>query len=118
LSHGGFKELLTASWDTALSTTEALLGLQRKLKKWNREVFGDIHVKKEKLVADIKAVQDLLDVMHSDELLAQEEILLKDLDLVLEQEETLWFQKSREKYIELGDKNTTLPQLSAEKGIE
>jgi len=107
LNHEGFKELLSLSWSVTLSTPDALKELQRKLRKWNREVFGDIHVRKEKLVADIKEVQDLLGVVLSDDLLAKEEVLLKEMDLVLEQEETLWFQKSREKYIELGDRNTT-----------
>ncbi|KAG7567714.1 Ribonuclease H domain [Arabidopsis thaliana x Arabidopsis arenosa] len=98
---------LMAPWNPALSTPEALKGLQVRLKKWNKEVFGDIHVRKEKLVAEIKEVQDLLDVLQSDELLAKEEQLLKSFDTVLEQEETLWYQKSREKFIELGDRNTT-----------
>lgn len=30
----------------------------------------------------------------------------EELDLVLEQEETLWFQKSQEQWLELGDHNT------------
>ncbi|CAL9240148.1 unnamed protein product, partial [Arabidopsis halleri] len=62
LSHEGFKELLATSWDARLSTPEALAGLKWKLKKWNKQVFGDIHTRKEKLVEEIKVVHDLLDV--------------------------------------------------------
>lgn len=75
------------------------------MKRWNREVFGDVQ-KKEGLVNEIKAVQDLLEHSQTDELLNKEEGLIKELDVVLEQEEILWFQKSREKWITLGDRNT------------
>lgn len=107
LSHEGFKELLTASWDTGLSTPVALNRLRWQLKKWNKEVFGNIHVRKEKVVSDLKAVQDLLEVVQTDDLLMKEDTLLKEFDVLLHQEETLWFQKSREKLLALGDRNTT-----------
>lgn len=55
---------------------------------------------------ELKVVQDLLDVAPTDDLLGKEEILIKEFDAVLEQEEVIWFQKSREKWIALGDRNT------------
>lgn len=107
LNHEGFKGLLAASWDPGLSTPAALEKLKGRLRKWNREVFGDINMRKERLVKEIKEVQDLLNVVQSDNLLATEAQLLKNFELLLEQEETLWYQKSREKFIELGDMNTS-----------
>ncbi|KAG7551702.1 Ribonuclease H domain [Arabidopsis thaliana x Arabidopsis arenosa] len=107
LKHDGFKELLTASWDTGLSTLEALERLQGKMRKWNKEVFGDINRRKAELVAEITIVQNLIEAAQTDDLLAREEQLLKSFDTLLEQEEVLWFQKSREKFIALGDMNTT-----------
>lgn len=56
---------------------------------------------------EIKTVHDLLEVAQYVDLLAKEEQLLKSFDIILEQEETLWFQKFREKFLELGDRNTT-----------
>lgn len=106
LLHEGFKELLQHSWNSTLTTPEALNGLRVRLKRWNREVFGDINKRKELLVNEIKSVQDLLDVSQSDELLHKEEELIKELDVVMEQEEIVWFQKSREKWISEGDRNT------------
>jgi len=81
--------------------------LQGKLRIWNKEVFGAINTRKEKTVRQLKEVQDLLDVTQSDALLMKEEQLLKEFDTILEQEETIWFQKSCEKFISLGDRNTT-----------
>lgn len=43
-----------------MSTLEALNGLRRKLQQWTREVFGDIQKRKEKLMAKITEVQDLI----------------------------------------------------------
>lgn len=57
-------------------------------------------------MAEIKEVQDNLLSSPTDELLVKEAVLIKDLDIVLEQEEVIWFQKSREKWIPLGDRNT------------
>ena len=51
-------------------------------------------------------VQGLLDHSHTNALLDREAALLKEFEVVLEQEEMLWFQKSREKWVALGDRNT------------
>lgn len=107
LSHSGFKDLLAASWRNEIKTPEALTELQKKLRIWNKEVFGDVQRRKENLMVEIKAVQDLLEHNPTDNLLEKEEGLLKEFEVVLEQEEMLWFQKSREKWITMGDRNTT-----------
>ncbi|XP_010463327.1 PREDICTED: uncharacterized protein LOC104743994 [Camelina sativa] len=112
LSHPGFKELLQNSWNSDVSTPQALNGLRVHLKRWNKEVFGNVQQRKDKLVAEIQAVQDLLDVHQTDVLLDQEEVLLKEFEVVLEQEELIWFQKSREKWFVLGDRNTSYFQTS------
>lgn len=51
-------------------------------------------------------MQDLLEQNQTDELLNKEDVLIKEFEVVLEQEEIVWFQKSREKWIALGDRNT------------
>nr|ABW81176.1 non-LTR reverse transcriptase [Arabidopsis cebennensis] len=83
-----------------------LLYSKEKLKKWNKEVFGNIQQRKDKLVQEIQAVQDFLEHNQTDDLLNKEDVLIKEFEVVLEQEEIVWFQKSREKWIALGDRNT------------
>lgn len=107
LQHEGFRELLVSSWNNSLSTTEALNNLRVKLRKWNKEVFGDVQRRKDKLMQELNSVQGRLEVTQSDTLLQEEDQLIKELDTVLEQEEMIWFQKSREKFIAHGDRNTT-----------
>jgi len=91
LQHEGFKDLLSASWNRDIRTQEALSMLRRTLQMWNKEVFGDVHKRKDELLCKIKTVQDQLDLLQTDDLLIQESVLLKELDVVLEQEEVLWF---------------------------
>lgn len=55
---------------------------------------------------EIAEVQELIESGPSDNFLARKEELLKERDIFLEQEEMVWFQKSREKWIPLGDRNT------------
>ncbi|CAA7036314.1 unnamed protein product [Microthlaspi erraticum] len=107
LSHPSFKELLVASWDAHIDTRRALGKLEVVLRKWNREVFGDVQRRKESLVREIKEVQDELEHRQSDALIQREAELVQEFDIVLEQEETIWFQKSREKWVAHGDRNTT-----------
>ncbi|CAA7051323.1 unnamed protein product [Microthlaspi erraticum] len=106
LKHPGFKDLLVSPWDGEIDTPQALEKLKLTLRRWNREVFGDIQRRKEKLLTDIKSIQNLLDLTQTDALLEREGMLLNEFDVLLAQEETLWFQKSREKWIVLGDRNT------------
>ena len=107
LSHSSFKELLLASWNRDTNTPAALNELRRTLRKWNKKVFGDVQQRKDKLVSDIKVIQDQLELQQTDELLRKEEELVKEFEIVLEQEEMLWYQKSREKWIKSGDRNTS-----------
>lgn len=106
MQHPSFKDLLENSWNRNIDTKAALKNLQVVLRKWNKEVFGEIQVRKEKAMKEIKEVQEEIDRNQMDELLSREEELLKEFDVILEQEEMVWFQKSREKWVNFGDRNT------------
>ena len=82
------------------------MALKAKIKKWNKEIFGDVKQQKEKLISDIKEIQEELERNPTDDLLLREAGLQKEFDVVLEQEEMLWYKKSREKWIVFGDRNT------------
>lgn len=69
-------------------------------------MFGNIQQRKDRLVEEIKVLQDLLEIHQSDDLLEKEATLTKEFDSVLEHEEVLWFQKAREHRVALGDRDT------------
>lgn len=62
------------------------------LQMWNVEVFGNIFYQKKGLIARIAGIQRALDKQIRLGLLKSEFKLKKELDYVLKEEETLWFQ--------------------------
>ncbi|XP_061367553.1 uncharacterized protein LOC133310607 [Gastrolobium bilobum] len=78
------------------------------LQKWNKEVFGDINNRKCALIQKIASIQAQREALDSSGLQEVEHYLQEQLDITLGQEELLWYQKSRHKWIIDGDKNTSL----------
>ena len=62
---------------------------------WNKNQFENIFTKKKNLMARINGIQRAIAIKPPSFLLKLEEDLLRDLDLVLNQEEELWALKSR-----------------------
>lgn len=89
LLHESFKDLLMNSWNDLVFTPQNLHNLREKLRRWNRDVFGDVNRRKEDLMKEIKNIKDLLELQQTDDLLSREEILIKELDVVMEQEELI-----------------------------
>ncbi|XP_013639450.1 PREDICTED: uncharacterized protein LOC106344673 [Brassica oleracea var. oleracea] len=112
LQHNEFLDLLTASWDRDIDTREALRRLEVTLRKWNKEVFRNVQRRKEDLLMEITEIHDKIEQDLSDEILVKEGELLKELEIILEQEEVLWLQKLREKWCVHGDRNTKFFHMS------
>ncbi|KAL8153415.1 hypothetical protein V2J09_011175 [Rumex salicifolius] len=77
LSHHDFNNFLEAVWTESSSASPALARLSPKLLAWNRECFGNIETRKAKLFDLIDEVQNRIGVVVSDDLLAENELLLK-----------------------------------------
>ncbi|KAL8170200.1 hypothetical protein V2J09_022004 [Rumex salicifolius] len=82
----------------------ALRELKSKLLQWNLDVYGNINTRKVRAMSEVQKTQRLLSHAITTDLLAVEECQKKELELVLDQEEILWYQKSREQWICLGDR--------------
>ncbi|KAE8670535.1 hypothetical protein F3Y22_tig00112127pilonHSYRG00086 [Hibiscus syriacus] len=73
---------------------------------WNKSVFGFIGVKKRTLMARIRGIQKATQARSSAYLSKLESDLLIELEILLDQEEVIWMQKSRLDRVLLGDRNT------------
>lgn len=82
------------------------MGLQKELQKWNKAVFGNIFEHKRDLFNRLEEVAHLLSITPSTYLENVHKKLWKDYEQGLAQEELLWYQTSRTKWIQHRDRNT------------
>lgn len=80
---------------------------------WNKDHFGNIFHKKKRIIAHLDGVQRAMASDPSSSLVNLENHLIKELDIVLEQEKELWALKSRINWMVLGDRNTSFYHVSA-----
>ncbi|KAF7807376.1 reverse transcriptase [Senna tora] len=107
------KQVVSHAWNINISGSSAYLFVSKcrnvmsQLKRWNREVFGHIPSKFSDLQRHIKAVQEQVgESIQDDTLLATEAALRNELEKLLDKEELLWAQKSRQMWLLQGDRNT------------
>ncbi|KAL8167355.1 hypothetical protein V2J09_008854 [Rumex salicifolius] len=105
LTHPDF---VAEAWTTCCNASAALDKMRLKLLKWNKKVFCNIQLRKDELMAELDDVQTSIQRNVSLVLMARDRELHNILAVTLEQEELLWLQKSRVKWLREGDKNTTL----------
>ncbi|XP_061359451.1 uncharacterized protein LOC133303550 [Gastrolobium bilobum] len=72
--------------------------------QWNKDVFGNIHHKKNRLIGRLEGIQTAISEQNKSHLEKIEGKIKGELEQVLEQEELLWFEKRRRsKILELKD---------------
>ncbi|KAH9617315.1 hypothetical protein KSS87_016189 [Heliosperma pusillum] len=111
LTHEKFIEFINDNWEDDGDLVPQLKRLSIKLQDWNHTVFGNIFLKKS-LKARIEGCQKKLSLRQDRGLIKLEAKLRKEFDDVLEQEEILWYQKSRMEFIRDGDRNTSYFHVS------
>ena len=86
---------------------QKLKALKGDLKVWNKEVFGDVGLKRQQLECELQALdeKESLSSLSSDERRMREDCRA-ELENVAHLEETSWRQKSRVLWLKEGDNNT------------
>lgn len=95
--HPQFESFLEQCWKNCgqLDLVHKLLSLKSSCQLWNQRVFGNFFHRKFRCLACLKGVQQALQTRPSTRLHSLEESLRAELEMVLEQEEVFWRQKSR-----------------------
>ncbi|XP_058070075.1 uncharacterized protein LOC131219091 [Magnolia sinica] len=80
--------------------------LKRKLKDWNRAIFGDVHSNVQKAEDELARAENSLLSSNSETDLVRLKSAQESLKLAQLQEELFWKQKSRISWLHEGDRNT------------
>ncbi|CAL1405408.1 unnamed protein product [Linum trigynum] len=107
LLHPHFKDFCSENWKKEAELTYSLKEMADKLSVWQRDVFGSTSRKKRRLLARLAGVTECLANSFSPGLLKLQIRLEKELDLIIAQEEVYWFQRSSEKWVKMGEQNTS-----------
>ncbi|KAL4293782.1 hypothetical protein AHAS_Ahas18G0162500 [Arachis hypogaea] len=84
-----------------------LLGVQEASLEFNSTVFGNIFIKKRELEGYLNHIQRKMEADDDPILKHKEEELRAEYNIVLAQEELLWYQKSRDQWVRYGDRNNS-----------
>ncbi|XP_073272570.1 uncharacterized protein [Primulina huaijiensis] len=93
-------------WEACKTLCDNVTTMAQVLPEWNLSTLRNIHKRKKELLARIEGIQRTLCNQPRHRILKLDRKLRQELDKVLEQEELLWYQKSREDWIVSGDRNT------------
>ncbi|XP_061368719.1 uncharacterized protein LOC133311659 [Gastrolobium bilobum] len=101
-----FSNLIKANWNQATNLYDGFHSFTPVLKDWNKNVFGFIQHKKNKIIARLDGIQKQSSSHPSRHFEKLEAKLRKELSDILDQDEQLWHQKSKGDWIRDGDRNT------------
>ena len=112
LRHDKFQEFVIKNWVSTAPIVPFLKTFALKIQKWNKEEFYNIFRRKSELWARLEGIQKILATGRQPHLIKLEKKLRIEMESVLNDEEMLWFQKSRAEAICDGDRNTRYFHLS------
>jgi exonuclease III len=105
--HPNYKYTIQKVWNDNNSMHVNIAKTEEELKHWRIHTFGCITKKKHEILARLGGIQRKQTEGSSNHFLDKlEKNLQREIHLILHQEELMWHQKSRAKWIQDGDRNT------------
>ncbi|XP_057745165.1 uncharacterized protein LOC130963033 [Arachis stenosperma] len=104
--HPGHKEFIKQAWDSNQPLTIVLNETTRQLIKWNKDVFGHVGRQKRRIINRIEGIQRASSYGKNPFLKKLEAKLNEELEDILDKDEVLWMQKSRDLWVVDEDYNT------------
>lgn len=111
LEHPNFKTVVSNVWQAKITGTpsyivaEKLRRLQRQLKTWNWEIFGDVRTQLEDIRTKIQSLEDSSQQTLMEVGVEELRRLKSDMAKLLRWDSYLLYQKTREKWVTEGDRN-------------
>ena len=112
LSNGSFPTIVNQAWRQGTDLAQAVESFTIEATRWNKEQFGNVFARKKNIMARLNGTQKALAMHPSVSLINLETDLLRELDIVLNQEEEIWALKSRVNWMIQGDRNTAFYHVS------
>ncbi|KAL4609882.1 hypothetical protein ACB092_08G013100 [Castanea dentata] len=113
LNHKDFTSVVRAAWTSQdIRLKGAISNFILKAQKWNKDVFGNVFVRKKKIMARLLGTQKALASQPNPFLLNLQNQLFEEYNLILQMEEEIWAMKARTNWIILGERNTSYFHMS------
>ena len=112
LSHDSFGDLVKDSWSSNNAWGVNVEAFTHAASHWNKTVFGHIQKRKNTLIRRLQGIHRALSNESNLFLEDLQKHLWREYELILFEEESLWAQKSRCRWLMQGDKNTRYFHLS------
>ena len=108
LNHEDFPSVVRATWEGQdVGLMSSISDFTVKARRWNKEGFGNVFVKKKLILARLLGTQKALASNPNPFLINLQNQLSEEYSLILQMEEEIWAMKARTNWIILGERNTS-----------
>ncbi|KAK4728133.1 hypothetical protein R3W88_021121 [Solanum pinnatisectum] len=105
-SHPELVNIIQNVWNNNPNLPTAINKFERDVTIWNRDTFGNIFYKKNKLIRRLQGIQKSENYPESQFLINLEQNLIQEYNTILKMEEEFWKLKSRINWLNEGDAKT------------